>query len=165
MMTVYMIFCDSSIEPMNPGGLLTWAFVAKQGKETVHSDRAVIGWGKGMTNNRGEMTAVMAAVHWLVSLPLVARFPTIINSDSELIIKQCNGQCGCHDETLAGLLDLIQRGRRKYGKAITFRWIPRTKNTEADALSRSLYKGKEKALKLLKEHATDIQFDWDDLPF
>lgn len=162
---MFMIFTDSSIEPMNPGGLLTWAFLVKRGQELIHSDKAIIGWGKGMTNNRGEMTAVLAATHWLVGLPQAEREPVVINSDSELIVKQCSGACGCHDEMLSSLLVLIQRGRLAYGKAITYRWIPRGKNAEADALSRSLYVGREKALTLLKSHETDIAFDWDDLPF
>jgi hypothetical protein len=66
---------------------------------------------------------------------------------------------------LASLLDLINRGRTAYGKSITYRWIPREKNKEADELSRSLYKVNEKALSMLREHKLDIQFDWDDIPW
>jgi ribonuclease HI len=150
---------------MNPCGLLTWAFIAKLRNIVVHSEKDIVGWGKGMTNNLGEMTAVLAAVHWLVTLPTADRYPVVINSDSQLIVKQCAGTWNCNDEKLQVLLSLIQRGRAAYGKAITFRWIPRTNNIEADALSRSLYVGREKALEMLKKHKTDIQFDWDDLSF
>ena len=162
---MYLINCDSSIEPMNPCGLLTWAFIVKLKNEVVHSATDIIGWGPGMTNNRGEMTAVLAAMQWLITRPATERYPVIINSDSELIVKQCSGKCGCHDETLASLLDLINRGRTAYGKSITYRWIPREKNKEADELSRSLYKVNEKALSMLREHKLDIQFDWDDIPW
>lgn len=162
---MYLIFTDSSIEPMNPCGLLTWAFIVKLKNRIIHSDTDIIGWGQGMTNNRGEMTAVLAAMRWLITRPENERYPVIINSDSNLIVKQCLGTYGCHDETLINLLELIKKGRIVYGKTITFRWIPREKNKEADELSRSLYKGKEKAINMLKTHKLDIQFDWDDLPF
>jgi ribonuclease HI len=150
---------------MNPGGLLTWAFLVKFKNQIIHKDTQILGWGEGRTNNIGEMSAVLAAIHWLITLPKNEHYPVIINSDSELIVKQCSGTCNCNNETLSYLLGLIKKGRATYGKAITFRWIPREKNKEADELSRSLYKGNEKAIEMLKKHKLDIQFGWDDLSF
>jgi ribonuclease HI len=161
----YFVFTDSSIEPFNPGGLLTWAFIVKWCNKIIHQDTKIIGWGNGMTNNLGEYTAVLAAMQWLLSLPESERYTTIVNSDSQLVVKQCSGAWACHEETLASILSLIQRSKVAYGKAITFRWISRGKNTEADTLSRSLYKGKEQALALLKARRLDILFDGDDLPW
>ena len=148
---------------MNPGGLLTWAFLVKSGSTVVHSEADIVGWGKGMTNNRGEMLALLAAMRWLLTIPGAERRPVIIHSDSDLIVRQCSGTCGCRDETLLGILGLIEKAKQAYRKHVTFHWISRDRNKEADALSRTPYKGKEAALEVLKKHKMDIQFDGDDM--
>jgi ribonuclease HI len=160
-----MVYTDAAIQPFNPLGLATWAFIVKSKDQIIHQDTEIIGWGKGQTNNRAEMTAVLAAMLWLTKLPQARREPVIINSDAELIVRQCSGTCACNDETLSKLLDLIKQAKAKYGKSIMFRWIPRDKNKEADELSRSLYKGQEGALKFLKEHKNDLVFEGDDIPW
>jgi ribonuclease HI len=158
-----MIYCDSSIEPFNPDGILAWAFIAKKKGEVVHQDVHISGWGKGTTNNQGEYQAVLGALLWLVSLPKDNQLPAVIHSDSQLVIYQCAGSWGCHDEKLQKLLALVNRARDKYKKSIFFKWIPREKNTEADALSRTLYT--PEAIEVMKKHKMDIIFEDDDLPF
>jgi ribonuclease HI len=160
---MYMIYCDSSIEPFNPDGILSWAFIAKRRGEIVHQDVKISGWGKGTTNNQGEYQAVVGAMLWLVSLPSNEQFPAVIHSDSQLIVNQCKGQWGCHDKKLQRLHALVQRARQRYRKSVIFKWIPREENREADALSRTLYT--DEALRLMKEHALDFTFGDDDLPF
>jgi ribonuclease HI len=160
---MYLIHCDASIEPINPGGILVWAFIAKHKGKVVHQDVHISGWGKGCTNNRGEMEAVLAAMLWLIGLPKKDHHPAIIYSDSQLIINQCSGKWGCHADNLVPMLNLINRAVDRYNKTVFFKWIPREKNTEADALSRTLYT--EKALKLFKENEMDIWFEGDDVPW
>ena len=162
---MYQIYCDSAIQPINPCGLLTWAFLVKHEKETIYSEAQIVGWGRGQTSNKGEALAVLAAMNWLLQLPLEKRFPVLLHSDSQLTVKHCTGQCACNDETLLGIHGLIERAQFKYGKKITIHWIPREKNKEADELSRSPYVGNEAALKFLKDHKLDVQFDGDDLPW
>lgn len=162
---MYLIFCDSSIEPFNPRGILTWGFLVKRpGKGIIHQDTAIIGWGKKWhTNNLGEMTAVMAAMHWLMGLSEEDQHPVILHSDSELIINQCSGIYGCHEPKLVAILDLIMKAKDNYTRGITFKWIPREKNKEADTLSRSLYT--EEMLAIMRANQNNIIFDWDDIPF
>jgi ribonuclease HI len=160
---MYMIYCDSSIEPFNPDGILSWAFVVKKGGKIIHQDVAISGWGKGTTNNQGEYQAVVGALLWLVSLPKKQQLPAVVHSDSQLIINQCCGSWGCHDEKLQQLLELVNRAKTRYKKSIFFKWIPREQNTEADALSRTLYT--EEAIAVMKRQRVDALFEDDDIPF
>lgn len=160
---MYMIHCDASIEPFNPSGILAWAFIAKLKGKIVHQDVHISGWGEGTTNNIGEYQAVLGALYWLISLPDSERKPVVIHSDSQLIVNQCKGSWGCRDEKLVPLLDLVNKAKKKYRKTIWFRWIPREENTEADALSRSLYT--DRALEIMKKHHMEIIFGNDDVPW
>lgn len=145
--------------------MLTWAFLVKRpGKGIIHQDTQIIGWGKPYhTNNLGEMTAVLAALHWLIKVPEEDQHPVILHSDSELIVKQCKGYSGCSSPNLRPILDLINKARDQYTRGITFKWISREKNKEADALSRSLYT--EEMLAIMRANKTNIVLEWDDIPF
>jgi ribonuclease HI len=158
---MYMINTDASIEPFNPGGLGAWAFIVKKMSKIIHQDVAITGWGNKITNNVMEYNAVVAAFKWLISLPKEDRMPVTILSDSKLIVNQCLEQWNCNDEKLKPKLELILKAKKAYGKTVFFKWIPREKNTEADALSRTLYT--KKAIDLLKERELDIFFEGDDL--
>jgi ribonuclease HI len=149
------IYTDSAITPYNPGGMLTWAFLAKKDGKIIHSAAQLIGWGEGMTNNLGEYTAVVAAMQWLLSLP--NKEPAIIQSDSNLVIKQIMGFYQCKDPKLEKLLIMIKKAKSAYPASLTFKWISRDKNTEADALSRTPYIGKEKAIEVLKARKAEVQ--------
>jgi len=162
---VYIIHCDSSCEPFHPRGILTWAFLVKHKKQIIHQDTEIIGWGgKHHTNNLGEMTAVLAAMQWLIRLPENKRLPAVINSDSELIVNQCLGIYNCYDDHLLTLLEMILKAKDVYGRSVVlFKWVPREKNKEADKLSRSLYT--EEMLGIMRANKNNIIFDWDDIPF
>lgn len=161
--TMYMIYADSAIEPFNPSGILTWAFITKLNGKIIHKDTKIHGWGNGMTNNLGECLAVMNALKWLIGLPIHKRWPTLIMSDSELTIKHCNKEWAINDARLKIIHNLIDKARQVYKKSITFKWIPREKNTEADALSRSLYT--PKMIETIKKYQLKMTFGDDDIPF
>lgn len=158
---MYFVKCDCSIEPFNPGGILAWAFVVKRNKKLVHQACATSDRGRDATNNRGEYHAVIAALLWL--LRLEEPLPAIVMSDSELIINQITGKWRCKDQELARLRDVAVRAVKSYKSRITFKWIPREKNTEADALSRTAYD--EEELQYFRDNKLDIIFEGDDVPF
>jgi len=161
---VYMIYTDSSCQPWHPGGILTWAFLVKHKKQLIHQEAKIIGWGKeDLTVNRGEMTAVLAAMLWLIRLPKEERIPAVINSDSQLVVNQCSESWGCHEPNLKAILDLIFKAKGRYRKSIIYKWIPREKNKEADALSRTPYN--ERMLALMRANKNNIIHNWDDLPW
>jgi ribonuclease HI len=105
----------------------------------------------------------MAAVRWLLSLPPDKQYPATIRSDSELIVKQLEGDWRCKDEKLITLHDLIIKAKRRYPRMIKFHWIPREKNAEVDALSRTAYDDEE--LQYFRDNQLDILFNGDDLSF
>jgi ribonuclease HI len=161
---MYFINCDCSIQPFNPGGILAWGFIVKEKKKTIHKEAGISQkGGETATSNVGEYHAVIAALLWLISLPPEKRKPAIIRSDSELIVNQCLGIYSCNDEKLQPLLEMVQKARRQYGRNITFKWVSREENQEADTISRTAYDQDE--LAYWKENQLDILFDGDDISF
>lgn len=160
---MYIIHTDSSIEPMNPEGILTWAFIVRFKGKFIHQEAKIHGWGKGMTNNLGECLAVLAAMRWLLKLPKKHKFITFIYSDSKITVKHCTGEWNTHEERLKKLHHLIDCARLAYGKSIKFLWTPREKNTEADKLSRSLYT--PKMINMIKENYSKMIFGEEDISF
>jgi ribonuclease HI len=87
----------------------------------------------------------------------------VLHSDSELIVNQCSGIYGCREPRLRAILDLVEKAKEKYTRGIIFKWIPREKNKEADALSRSLYT--EEMLAIMRANKENIIHNWDDVPW
>lgn len=161
---MYLINTDASIEPFNPGGIIAWGFIVKKGKRTVFKKSGIsVKGGEQATNNVGEYHAVIAALLWLLKLPDNEKYPVILKSDSQLIVNQCSGTWGCREEKLVPLYNMVLEAKKRYGKNITFCWIPREKNEEADALSRMAYDQDE--LANWKKNQIDIIFDGDDISF
>jgi len=166
---VYIINTDSSIEPHNPGGILSWAFIVKSvGKEKgeIHRAAGIANHGHpDNTNNQGEYYAVIAALLWMLKMPEDQRRSVIVQSDSQLIVNQCSGVWSVNDEKLMELNRLVKQAVRKFGKSVTFKWIPREKNTGVDSLSRSVYEDpaiQAELEELRKAKACEIHGD-DDL--
>lgn len=159
-----VINTDASIQPFNPGGIVAWGFIAKRKGKTLHKEAGIsVRGGPTATGNVGEYHAVIAALSWLLTLPRAERRPVIIKSDSQLIVNQCAGTWGCKDDKLVPLHTLVDRARREYGRSVTFHWIPREENSDADALSRTAYDPDE--LERWRENQMDILFDGDDISF
>src|SRR5579875_891097 len=113
-----IVYIDGLTEPVNPGGITTYAFVVYREGKKVYEERKFVGSGKDFSNNVAEYSALYAALKWLIA----------------------NGQT---DEKVKQLLSSF--------KNISFRWVPREENQEADRLSRlaySEYIGKHKGQKL-----------------
>jgi len=161
---MFHIWCDASIEPFNPNGIVAWGFIVKAKKEIIHEEAKVsVKGGEQATNNVGEYHAVIAALLWLLNLPEDQRRPAVIKSDSQLIVNQCNGSWECRDVKLVPLCAMVQKARQRYKYNITFHWIPREENSEADALSRTAYDQEE--LEHWRNNQMDILFDGDDVSF
>lgn len=159
---MFHINTDASIEPFNPGGIVAWGFIVKTKGVVLHQEAGIsVKGGEMATNNIGEYHAVIAAMLWLIQLQLKDRKPAIIRSDSQLIVNQCSGLWQCRDEKLVPLRDMVLKARGRYKRNITFHWVPREDNSEADALSRTAYDQKE--LQYWRENQLDILFDGDNL--
>jgi ribonuclease HI len=97
--------------------------------ETVLTRAEDIGYG---TNNRAEYTAMIEGLrsardHGVTDL--------VVRADSQLIVRQMQGQYKVKNKGLVPLLIEAQDLVRSFGR-VTFEHIPRELNEEADALSK-----------------------------
>ena len=61
-----------------------------------------------------------------------------VHCDSKLVVEQCSGRWNCSDQRLGEFRNSIWQ-LIKHFKRVSFEWIPRAENAEADAQSRVLY--------------------------
>jgi len=83
------------------------------------------------TNNVAEYTAL---IRLLEELLLYSNAVTIIKGDSQLVINQVNGLWECRNKNLIELLSHVNELKRAF-RNLSFEWVDRKQNSEADALS------------------------------
>jgi len=94
-----------------------------------------IGEGEEMSGNIAEYMAVRSALSWIAN-----RFPMAeveVYSDSQLIVHQLDGSYRCLDPLLVELRDAVLTVATAFPK-VTYHWIRREQNKEADVLSKAL---------------------------
>ena len=111
----------------NPGPA-AFAYVIQRDGEPPIEEAGCIGEG---TNNQAEYTALICALEHAARLGGQHRLR--VNSDSELIVKQMNGEYRVKDE---GLKPLYEQARRLASRfpSVEIRHIPRAQNARADRL-------------------------------
>lgn len=135
----YLVYCDGACEDKNPGGWGVGGWVLKdENGNRVADGTADLGQSPEMTNNQAEYVAVRSALEHLVDNNL-NKETIVIHSDSKLVINQINDEWACRSSKLIPFRDSIWLLLEKFPRKVIFRWIPREMNTEADAMSRSLY--------------------------
>ena len=125
-----VIECDgSSLKGQGAGA----GFVASDGYSEA------IPLPKDSTNNEAEYHAVIGALKYLARHPADITFAKIL-SDSELVVKQINGDYKVKNSRLQKLHKVahtqIQKIGLTLGHHIVFSHIPREENTRADGISR-----------------------------
>ncbi len=105
-------------------------FAKDNTNESVHENILLGKYLGETTNNVAEYTALLEALTKAQELD-----PTEIECllDSELVVKQLNGQYKVKDENLLLLWTQVKNAARKF-KKITFKHIPRALNKEADKI-------------------------------
>jgi ribonuclease HI len=88
-----------------------------------------------MTNNVAEYEGLLAAARWLNDEEIDEKIQ--IRGDSELVIKQMKGEYRVNSATSKRYVPQIKE--LLVGKEVSFQWVPREKNEEADRLSRVAY--------------------------
>lgn len=87
--------------------------------------------GEG-TNNEAEYAALMAVLDAAVTAKVQ---DLIVYGDSQLVIKQVNGEWLINAKGLVPMSKTVQRLMAQIPR-VSLSWIPREENTEADALSK-----------------------------
>ncbi|HNY34348.1 MAG TPA: ribonuclease HI [Methanothrix soehngenii] len=126
---------DGLCYPKNPGGVAAYGYLVSRDGKPIWRGFGGVGEGKGMTNNVAEYEALMAAAQWLVDEEIDEKI--LIKGDSELVIKQMKGQYKVTSATSKKYVPEIKRLLQ--GKDVSFEWVPREENEEADGLSRMGY--------------------------
>ena len=86
------------------------------------------------TNNAAEYEALLMAVRWVITNCKDVN-EIVFKGDSALVIKQMTGVYGVKSRTSKTYVPIIRELLK--GKTVRFVWVPRERNGEADALSRS----------------------------
>lgn len=131
---------DGACEPVNPRGIATYGFVIKKGGVKVKDGKGLAAepGSRGSTCNVAEYTGLLRGLEAAaVEVPPGDSMEVI--GDSQLAIRQMTGEYQVRAETIIPLFAKVKAvvaGIEKGGKKVTFRWVRRDLNGEADKLSK-----------------------------
>ena len=126
---------DGLCYPKNPGGAAAYGYAVYRDGKPIWRGFGGVGEGRGMTNNVAEYEGLKAAAQWLIDEGIDEKI--VIKGDSELVIKQMKGQYRVSSATSKKYVPVIRKMLE--GKDVSFQWVPREENEEADGLSRMGY--------------------------
>src|SRR5262245_50078949 len=112
----------------NPGQA-AWAYVIERDGETLAEEANRLGL---MTNNQAEYTALVRALEHALELGPGDR--VVVHSDSELMVKQLNGEYRVKNEDLVPLYEEAKGLVRRFAQPVVFRHVRRGQNQRADQL-------------------------------
>ncbi len=120
----------------NPGASACAYIIARPGHQPIEVAE-VLG---DMTNNQAEYTALVKALDH--ALELGSAHSVVVNSDSELMVKQMKGEYRVKSEELRDLFEEAQALARQFQGRVLFRHVRRAQNSRADALCNEALDGK-----------------------
>ena len=127
-------YVDGLVQPRNPG-VGTFAYVIYDGKKRIAEGSGLA--GRDVTSNFAEYTALAEALRRLRGLGLTGDIK--VRSDSKLLVGQMSEgwkiKGGMYVAKLKEARDLVNEFR-----SVTFEWVPREQNQEADLLTRVEYR-------------------------
>lgn len=125
---------DGACQPARGGGIATFGFTVEgEGLDHEGSGLAVPPWSPQATNNVAEYSAAICALEWLLGQGYAG--PVLVLGDSELVIKQMNGDYEVRAEHLKAYHDRLAQLGAKFAD-VKFVWVPREDNRRADELSK-----------------------------
>lgn len=132
-----VIYFDGGCHPKNPGGTATYGAViaALPDGRILERLKGVVLDGEGATNNLAEYQAMIVGMKKAIELGIKK---VLIRGDSELIIRQVKGVYACKSEHLRVQRDLARKLLTQF-ESYLIEWIPRDKNSVADALATEAY--------------------------
>jgi ribonuclease HI len=134
---VITVYCDGLCEPVNPGGIACYGWVAYRGPQKLGEGCAEVARGPQATNNVAEYRALIAALRWLLTRGLTEE-QVVTRSDSQLVVYQMQGRYAVKSPRVLPLHREAKKLARQF-QSIRFEWVPRERNEEADLLSRRAY--------------------------
>ena len=120
----------------NPGDA-AFAYTISRDGQTLVEEADCLGQ---MTNNQAEYTALVRALEH--ALELGSHHRVLVHSDSELMVKQMNGEYRVKNEELRGLYEEACALRKRFTGDVTIRHVRRAQNKRADELCNEALDGK-----------------------
>lgn len=117
-----VISCDASIKT-NPGGPASVGVVIRFPDQKAPIKLAKVVPSK--TNNEAEYDAVYEGLSILANTVNTPRFPIVVMSDSQLVVKQLQGIYKINEETLQRKFESIHALAAKIPALISIEWRPR----------------------------------------
>ena len=118
----------------NPGPAAFAFVIARPGHEVIEEARTL----GTATNNVAEYTALVRALEKAAELGLRS---LLVHSDSELLVKQMNGEYRVKNADLRDLYEDAQELKRQFDRVV-IRHVPRAQNKRADELCNEALDGK-----------------------
>jgi ribonuclease HI len=134
-----VLYFDGLCEPKNPGGVATYGYVLYNVDLKFREEFGVVGagmFGDDVSNNVAEYTAMIRGMAYLLHTGY--RGQLSVRGDSQLTIKQMRGEYKVRAHRLISLHAKAVKLKGDF-EAVTFEWIPREENEEADLLSRKAF--------------------------
>ncbi len=122
------IYCDGGARG-NPGPA-AYSFIVVENEKVVYKKSRFLG---RRTNNFAEYSGVLAALEWLIKKPAGLDNVSIF-LDSQLAVKQLNGEYKVKSNNLKPLITKIKLLESNIDTKINFYFLPRDKNKLADFL-------------------------------
>lgn len=123
------IYCDGGSRG-NPGKSAS-AFVVEDGNKLIYSESKYLGIA---TNNFAEYNAVLSALHWIEENKKILGKEIIFILDSELVVKQINGEYRTKNKKLKEIYLEIKNILNSLSQKIIFKSVDRERNKMADFL-------------------------------
>ena len=126
-----IISCDASIK-QNPGGPASIGYVVQfptSWQQKNHEMAAIV---KANTNNLAEYTAVYMALTTLMDLNNNPKCKIEIRTDSQLVVKQIQGNIACNNEQLKIKRDCIRELIANLPIEVELKWRPRNSTPELE---------------------------------
>jgi ribonuclease HI len=120
----------------NPGAAAFAYVISRDGQPPIEEADCL---GE-MTNNQAEYTALVRALEH--ALELGAHHRVLVHSDSELMVKQMNGEYRVKNEELRDLYEQACALRKRFEGPVTIRHVRRAENKRADQLCNEALDGK-----------------------
>jgi ribonuclease HI len=135
--TTIFISCDASIK-VNPGGpAAIGAVIRIPGEEVLKVGK----FTPATTNNEAEYDAIYEGLTALVNLHNKPKFPIVVRSDSQLVVKQLMGEYKLSDERMKRKYESIHELASSIKIPIAIEWCPRNSTpdlTEANFLAQDM---------------------------
>lgn len=128
-------YFDGLCEPKNPRGIATFGYVIYLKEKKLRGyGLAAKPFSKDSTNNVAEYMGVICLMEELSRLNVRG---SVVRGDSQLVIRQLRGEYKVKAPRIRPLYERASELARRL--EVTFQWVPREENEEADKLSRVAY--------------------------